>query len=369
MAAEDTSPEGVARTLLHEAVALKRDENLTIETWSHTLPYAIACVVEGRRIGASPLLHLEDEAAYWKAVDSGVPPKQIGRVGAHEWAALAKTNVYVFFPGPADFPRLNNLPAATRAALQGYNSDWYRRAKLARIRGVRSMIGYASDPRAEQFGVSAAAWRAQLARATTGTEYGAVRADAKRVAAKLRKGKQLRVTAANGTDLSLKLRGRIPIADDGAIGPEDVRAGNNVAVAPPGYVAVAVDERSAEGIAIANRPTFWRKGRLEGGQWEAHQGRLANHWYTEGQTIFDTSFEEAPKGKDVLGFFSIGLNPALDPAVPMVEDQEAGAVTIGLGGNAGYGGTNRCPFLTWIVVGEATVAVDGTPLSDRGKVL
>lgn len=231
------------------------------------------------------------------------------------------------------------------------------------------MIGYASDPRAEQFGVSAAAWRAQLARATTGTEYGAVRADAKRVAAKLRKGKQLRVTAANGTDLSLKLRGRIPIADDGAIGPEDVRAGNNVAVAPPGYVAVAVDERSAEGIAIANRPTFWRKGRLEGGQWEAHQGRLANHWYTEGQTIFDTSFEEAPKGKDVLGFFSIGLNPALDPAVPMVEDQEAGAVTIGLGGNAGYGGTNRCPFLTWIVVGEATVAVDGTPLSDRGKVL
>lgn len=71
----------------------------------------------------------------------------------------------------------------------------------------------------------------------------------------------------------------------------------------------------------------------------------------------------------MIGFLSVGINPTLDPAVPMVEDQEAGAITIGLGGNTGYGGTNRSPFVTWIVVGEATVAVDGSPLSDRGKIL
>jgi len=44
-------------------------------------------------------------------------------------------------------------------------------------------------------------------------------------------------------------------------------------------------------------------------------------------------------------------------------------VTIAVGGNTLYGGRNRCRFLSWITVGEATVAVDGAPLCDRGKVL
>ncbi|MCI4319991.1 MAG: aminopeptidase [Thermoplasmata archaeon] len=369
MSSEEGGPEGVAKALLGGALALKRGENLLIETWNHTLPYAAACVVEARRLGASPVLQLEDEAAYWRSFESPASSKGLGRVGAHEWAALAKSQAFVFFPGPADSPRLNALPAPERVRLQAYNGEWYRRAKAARIRGVRSMLGYATDARATQLGVSAAAWRTQLVRATIATNLKTVRADAQRAAAKLKRGKLLRVTAPNGTDVTLKLRGRSPTVDDGVVTPEDVKSGQNVTASPPGAVVVAVDERSAEGVAIANRPTFWRPGRLEGGQWEMHAGHLTNAWYTDGQATFDEAYQAAPKGKDVIGIFSIGLNPALEAGVPLVEDQEAGAVTLGLGGNANYGGSNRCPFLSWVVLGEATVAVDGVPLSDRGKLL
>jgi aminopeptidase len=369
MAIDEGGPEGVAKALLTGALALKKGENVLIETWNHTLPYASACVAEARRLGASPLLVLEDESAYWRSIDGAGSSKRMGKVGAPEWAALAKSQAYVFFPGPADMPRLNAMPTAQRLALESYNSEWYRRAKASKLRAVRSMLGYASDARAAQLGVPPATWRSQLVRATTQTDLKSVRADAQRAAAKIRRGKVLRVTAPNGTDVSVGLRGRAPVVDDGVITPEDVRSGSNMTVSPPGTVVVAVDERSAEGVAIANRPSFGRLGRLEGGQWELHQGRLGNFWYTEGQTAFEESYQSAPKGKDVAGLFSIGLNPALEPGVPLVEDQEAGAVTLAIGGNQGYGGTNRCPFLSWIVLGEATVAVDGQPLSDRGKLL
>jgi leucyl aminopeptidase (aminopeptidase T) len=193
--------------------------------------------------------------------------------------------------------------------------------------------------------------------------------DAQRVARSLTTGKVLRITAPNGTDFQVRLRGRQPFIDDGIVGPEDLKAHRNFTWAPPGFVAVAIDERSAEGMAIANRPSFPTPGRLEGGQWEMRGGHLGSYWYTEGQTTFDAEFEKAGRGKDIISYFSVGLNPAQAPGLARVEDQEAGAVTLGVGGNVVYGGSNRSEFLSYIVMGEATVAVDGRPLVDRGKLL
>lgn len=369
MAPDESAPSRVAEAVLSSAIRLKSGENVIIETWTHTLPYATACVVEARRLGARPMLVVEDEAAYWRSLDLAPTVAKWSGVGPAEWAALAKADGYVFFPGPADRPRFRSLPIATRGKLVGYNEEWYRRARAARLRGVRSLLGYASDAQATHWSVSGPGWRDQLIRGSVEANYAQIQADSRRVAQKLKAGKELRVTGSNGSDLTVKLRGRRPTMDDGVIGPEDLAAGQNMTNSPPGTVAVAVDEKSAQGLVVANRPSFLADGRAEGGQWEVKGGHLVNYWYTDGQPAFDGAFEGAPKNKDVLSFFAIGLNAALDPGVPQVEDQEAGAVTLGIGGNTGYGGTNRCPFFSWVVLGEATVAVDGRPLADRGKIL
>lgn len=366
---EAAGPVQLAQSLLGTSLNVRRDENVIIETWNHTLPFATACVVEARRRGAHPILLLEDEASYWRSIDLAPSIGRWSRVGQHEWAALARSRAYVFFPGPADMPRLRSLPPEHLAQLLDYNGEWYKRARAARLRGVRCVLGYASEPQAEAWGVSVATWRNQLVRATVDADPKEVHRHAGHVAKALQKGKVVRITGANGSDLTLRLRGRAPQVDDGVVSAEDVRAGQNLTVSPPGAVAVAVDERSAEGTFIASRPTFTRWGRLEGGQWEAHQGRLTNAWFTEGQAAFDDPYRAAPRGKDVVSVLSVGLNPALDAGVPRVEDQELGSVTIGIGGNVGYGGAIRCPFNAWIVLGEATVAVDGAPVVDRGHIL
>jgi len=367
MAMNGLTADALARSLLGPSLNLKRGENVIIETWTHTLPYATACVVEARRRGARPLLFYEDEAAFWRSWDV-VAKRDMGHVGDHEWAALSKADAYVFFPGPADRARWRAVRRGFRPAVAN-NQEWYRRARAARVRGVRSALGYASDEAAAEYRVEPAAWREQLIRGSVQADLAAIRRDAVRLASRLQKGKELRLTAANGTDITVGLRGRRPVADDGMIDAADLRRGSTMAGAPPGYVAVAIDEKSATGLVVANRPSFPHAGRLEGGQWEFDHGTMVSSSFTDGGAEFERSLQGATPGWNRGAFFSLGLNPALDPGVPRVEDQEAGAATIAIGGNTDYGGRTSNPFLAWLVVGEATVALDGRPLVDRGKLL
>ncbi|MCI4318022.1 MAG: aminopeptidase, partial [Thermoplasmata archaeon] len=212
-------------------------------------------------------------------------------------------------------------------------------------------------------------WREKLLRSAVDVDYPALQWEAHRVSERLHTGKLLRITGANGTDVRVKLRHRAPVVDDGVVDRGDVSEGRNLTTIPPGRVVVATDESSAEGVLVANRPSYLRGGKVQDGQWEIRGGHLINAWYTEGQSTFDAAYRSAPKGKDIVGLISVGLNPKLEGGVPEVEDQEAGAVTIAVGGNRQFGGKNPCPFLSWVVLGEATVTIDDKPLLDRGKPL
>ena len=369
MVPDEATPPAVARALVGSSLGVRRGEHVVIVSWNHTLPWAAACVTEVRRLGARAVLLLEDESAFWRSVEGAAPTRRWAGVSHPARAALARADALVYFPGPADRPRLHTLPPAVLAPFLGADDEWLSLARKARVRTVRCLLGYASDAQADHWGVPGAMWRSQLIRAITDVDYGTLRNDGRRAAELLRKGRVLRLTAGNGTDLTLRLRGRVPWIDDGAIDEEDRRQGRLLSAAPAGSVVVAVDERSALGTVIANRPSFLSPGRVEGGQWEVDGGKLRNYWYTEGGESFEGEFARAPRGRETVGLFALGLNPALAPGVPQAEDEEAGTVTLAVGGNTLYGGRNRCRFLSWITVGEATVAVDGAPLCDRGKVL
>ncbi|HXW67078.1 MAG TPA: hypothetical protein VEL82_04280 [Thermoplasmata archaeon] len=369
MPALEASPAAVARALVGSAVRLKRGEHLAILSWSHTLAWAAACVAEARRVGGVPFLVVEDEAAFWRSVDLAPATARWAGPSAPLASAVARADALLYFPGPADRPRLHALPPAQLAPFLSADDQWLRRTRRAHVRAVRCLLGYASDAQADHWGVPGAMWRSQLIRGIAEVDYAELGREARRVSERLRGGRQVRVTAANGTDLELRLRGRRPWADDGVVDADDRRRGRTLASAPAGSVVVAIDEASATGTLVANRPSFLSSGRTEGGQWEVDRGRLRNYWYTEGAAPFEAGFAAAPRGREVVGLLAIGLNAALPGGVPQAEDLEAGAATLAIGGNVVYGGRNRCRYLSWITIGEASVAVDGHPLLDRGKVL
>jgi len=369
MARETASPETVGRTLVGEGLRLRRGEELVVASWTHTLPWAAACVTEARRRGGRATLVLEDETAFWRSVEVAPTTRGWSGLSAGVRAAVRAADALVYFTGPADRPRFHSLPPLQLAPFHEADEEWYRLSRAHGIRGIRCLLGYASDAQGEHWGVPGALWRNQLLRGIAEADPVRLRTDGAKVARALAKGKEIHLTAANGTDVRLKLRHRVPWVDDGRAGPTDRMPHPPIATAPAGMVAVAVDETATHGTALANRPSFLTGGRVEGGQWDLENGRLSNYWYTDGGPAFDSEFGRAPRGRETLGLLAVGLNHALAPGVPQAEDAEGGTVTLAIGGNTMYGGTNRCAFLSWLTVGEATIAVDGVPLLDRGEIL
>lgn len=363
------SPVPVARALVRRGLALAAGEHLLVASWSHTLPWAAAIAAEARRVGGVPTLLLEDETAFWDGLEGARSTRAWAGPAAPVRAAVERADAVVYFPGPADRPRLHALPSPLLGPLLGRDDEWWRLVRTAGVRGLRCLLGYASDPQAEHWRVPAATWRSQLIRGIVGADYAAIGRSAQRVARRLAEGRSLRLTAGNGTDLTVGLRGRRPWVDDGTVDADDRRHGRWMATSPPGSVVVAVAEGTARGTVVANRPSYLASGRADGAQWEIEDGRLRSYWYTDEGEAFEREFSAAPRGREVVGLVALGLNPAVARSVPQAEDLEAGTVTVAVGGNSLYGGRNRCAFLAWITVGEATVSVDGVPVCDRGTIL
>jgi leucyl aminopeptidase (aminopeptidase T) len=363
------SPPAVARALVGSALELRRDEHLVVLTWSHTLPWASAVVAEARRVGARPVLFLEDETAFWRAVELVRSTSGWSSLPRTVRAALREADALLYFPGPADRPRLKGLPSDLAAPLLAHDDLWLEARPGPGPRRVRCLLGYASDAAAEEWGVPGAMWRSQLLKGIVEPDYHELAQSGRRAERLLSRGRELHVTADGGTDVRLRLRGRAPWVDDGRVDRLDRRHGRTLATSPPGLVAVAVDERSATGTVVANRPSFLPEGRVDGGQWEIEGGRLRNYWYAEGGDAFEAGFSAAPRGRESVGLLGLGLNPSLGGGMPRAEDEEAGTVTLAIGGNSAFGGANRCGYLSWITVGGATIAVDGEPLCDRGQIL
>jgi hypothetical protein len=73
-----------------------------------------------------------------------------------------------------------------------------------------------------------------------------------------------------------------------------------------------------------------------------------------------------------MGFLSIGLNPAMKPALSpngnFFPEQSLGLVSLGFGDNASFGGTNTAP--RWIVpLTRATVLVDDVVVIRDGQLV
>jgi leucyl aminopeptidase (aminopeptidase T) len=367
--ADTTTPtdiDEICRNVLKKSLRVRRGENLIVESWTHMLPWANAFVLEARRLGVRTTLLYEDEATYWRSVEA-CKPADLGRMPDPELGAIAKADAYVFLWGPEDRPRLAALPSEQHQALTAYNGRWYEAAAKAHLRGCRMEIGRATPPAARLHGVSPTAWQESLLDASR-VDLTALARDGARLAGRLRKGKRVRLTHANGTDLELQLARRKPVIDDGIVDADDVKSGNNVTSFPSGAVYVAVDEQSASGRVVANRVSYPGKGPLEGGRWLFAENRLAEFEYRSGGESFQEAYDAAGVGKERPGFFSVGLNPKIRVA-PGLEDFERGTILVGIGANAAFGGKSRAAFQSWLGVAGAHLEVDGKTLVADGEIL
>jgi len=139
---------------------------------------------------------------------------------------------------------------------------------------------------------------------------------------------------------------------------------------PSGQLFAALDREDASGTFVSNRPVFdmAHYDKFAGSKWTIQEGRLTQHSISVGRDVFEKTFAAAPKGKDQIGYLSIGLNPEARE-LPPCEDTEEGAILVGVGGNAVAGGRIRIPFTGFALLGGGTLTVDGKPIARGGRIL
>jgi len=308
----DARSREMAKTVLTRSLRVRPGENLTIDTWSGTLPYARAFVLEARRLGARPFLVLRDEAAFWAAVDE-VRPAELAGLGQPETAALARTDCLVSFFGPSDRARYHALPEKTMLELCKYEDAWYNAVRKAGLRSVQLAIGRASEPSAKMYGVDLAQWQDELVEGTK-VDPKTMRRAGRKIASAFKAGREVRVRHANGTELTVRLRGKSAQVEDGIA---DRPRGKSWAFPslPSGVVRAPLDESFAEGTFVSNVSSSvglsHGVGEFAGGRWTFAGGKLRRATFEKGQRLFDEGFTTARKGKEKPGSISIGLNPAI----------------------------------------------------------
>jgi leucyl aminopeptidase (aminopeptidase T) len=360
----------MARVVLRKCLRVRAGELVAVQSWSGTIEYANAFVLESLRLGARPLLLYQDEPTYWAAVTES-PPSSLARVGDHLRAAIAKSDVLVTFFGPSDRERFHALPRAKMLRLSEYSDSLYSAAAKAGTRAVQIALGRASAASARMYGVDLATWKAELVAGTT-VDPAVLHRRARTVARRLLNGRVLEIHHPNGTHLRLGLRHRRPQVSDGLVPPARPKGDWSFVQLPAGVVSVALDETVAEGIYHSNVRNsvgvFDTVAEVDGGRWTFSGGRLRHFAYDVGYDVFSQSFERGGPGKDRVGLLSVGLNDRISMS-PLLLDQAAGALTLQLGRNDSVGGTNHVNWWAWLLLHGADLTVDGTAVVDGGKLV
>ena len=357
-----------ARNIVTKYLKVRAGENAIVESWEHTMPLARAMVDEVRRVGGHALFVYEDEDAWWRAIDRK-QAKLLGQSSAPEWAALAATDIYVNFWGPGDGPRIEKDVEDALDPAFDWLGHWYEVARKAGLRGGRMTSGFVTEGRAKEWGLDLAQWEESVLRACL-TDPEELAKNGARLAKALSRGKRVRITHPNGTDLEVGLAGLATRLTDGR--PRAYRKGDPssgmLQQIPSGTLDVVLDSKTAEGSFHANRRTnIW---------WNVHSGaaldfvggKLASYSLEEGEEMFGRRYKSGTAGKDRTSILKFGLNPAVRD-VPNLETIEGGSVSLQIGGNKAIGGSNASNFFSWFSLAGSEIAIDGVPVVRAGKIL
>lgn len=357
-----------ARSIVTKYLKVRAGENSIIESWNHTMPLATAMADEVRRVGGKVLFVFNDEDAWWRAIDRG-QAKLLGESSAPEWAALKVADVYFNFWGPGDADRIEQDTDDALDPAFDWNWPWYAVARKAGLRGVRMTEGFVTEGRARRWGLDPAQWRERMLRACL-VDPEEMASSGVRLSRALSRGKKVRITHPNGTDLEVALARIAPRVSDGR--PHPHRTGDSpsgmLQSIPAGTVDVALDSETAEGSFHANRRTNIWWNWHSGGTLEFKGGKLASYSFEFGEEDFVRRYTKGTAGKDRTSVLKLGLNPSVRD-VPNLETVEGGSVSLQIGGNRYLRGSNRSNFFTWFSLAGSEIAIDGTPVIRAGKIL
>ncbi len=361
----------VADTLVNQCANIRFGESVWINGGTRDQQMLEDIAVEVRKLGAHPLITIGSDRLT-RNLFTEVP----ARFDTQEPSfalTLAETVDAVI---SVDFTeRLDLLADVPAERLTNQTKSFEPVHEKMRQRGVLQVhLGnglYPTTARARQFGIT----QNELSRvfwSGVNTNYDRLQSTGARVKNILASGRTVRITAPNGTDLTVEIAQRPVFVSDGVISSDDRYAGGPACQVwlPAGEVYVTPVPKTARGTFVAD--TFFFEGkRIDGLKLVFSEGKLTSMTAQSDITALRERYDAAPAGRDVFAALDIGINP--DVKAPtgsrMVTWMAAGTISIGIGNNTWAGGDNDVPFDLFAHLTNGKLTVDRQTLVDRGKLL
>ncbi|MGA8302698.1 MAG: hypothetical protein WA691_01380 [Thermoplasmata archaeon] len=285
-------------------------------------------------------------------------PTDANAISRGELALVAACDGCVRFPAsPEELRRRDSISAAHRKTLDRRRLEWNQVLVRNAVPAVQLMAGGLTAEQADHFGVPLEAWARECVRASLVSPK-TLQKVGKPVARRLERGRKVMIKHPNGTQLELGLAGRRPYLDDGAVDEKDRESGWMGTTVPGGYLAVALDERVAEGRVVSNLISHSRGTMMSGIDWTFRNGRLVDFKVGRGGIGFETTFRQAGRERDRPAVLFVGLNPEVR-MFPRVQDQGLGTLGVEIGYNDDYGGRTRGSFRQFALIRGARLSIDG----------
>jgi len=190
-------------------------------------------------------------------------------------------------------------------------------------------------------------------------DYVFVRKLTEAVASILDRGDTVRITSPSGTDLTLSIKGRVAMRDDG-----DYTRPGTWGNLPAGEACIAPVETEGEGVLAPVYP-----GSAEPLRITVRDGRAVS--FEGGARSIERVLREAGECGFHVAELGVGTNPKARLVGNVLEDEKVlGTVHIAFGDSTSFpGGRNKCEVHVDLVVLNPTVTVDGREILRDGKIM
>lgn len=182
----------------------------------------------------------------------------------------------------------------------------------------------------------------------------------------------VRITAKDGTDLTMRIKDRPILVDDSRISDEDIAAGDVGLNLPCGEVFVAPLETEANGQILFEKVAIPGFGRVRNLKLTFKDGRVEKAEATQNVDGFRNFLDANTGEKDRIAEFGIGCNPGAEftGGSIIIDEKILGTIHIAIGNNTGaYHGTNKASSHLDMIknMGQGELLIDGRTIMKNGK--
>lgn len=355
----------IAKRIVRNALKVKEDDMVWIDTWHHTIALATEMALECRKLGAVPMLTLDTDELYERTL-SEVPAEFLKKTPKHQLKALDEINVSIALAGPENPEMFKNVDTSRMAAIREGYRPIEKKVIDRNIRGAFVTLGLITPERASVYGFSLEKWRNAVNEAID-VDYDRMASLGRRIAEILAGAKEIKIRSESGTDLRLRMAGRRVHIEDGVVDDIDVASGRPFTNLPTGYVTAAPLETSAEGKVLFDVPQAALGRMIKDLEWTFAGGRLQSFGAKENLEAFRSLLRPGKGEKDRIARITIGINPKAQ-VIGYFDDQSVlGSASIGIGDNLSLGGENDSTFDFAGTILRPTIEVDGRIILDAGK--